>query len=44
MPNIYLKVAIEKKWRSQNFYILSLKNLSQGQFFERSTHADIIEF
>ena len=30
--NIYLKVAIEKNWRSQNFDFLSL------------THADIIEF
>ena len=25
MPNIYLKVTIEKNWRSQNFDFLSLK-------------------
>ena len=32
MLNIYLKVTIEKKWHSQNFDFLSLKNLSSGQF------------
>ena len=32
MSNIYLKVTIEKNWRSQNFDFLSLKNLSPGQF------------
>ena len=31
MPSIYLKVTnIEKNWRSQNFDLLSLKNLSLG--------------
>ena len=25
IPNIYLEVAIEKKWRTQNFDFLSLK-------------------
>ena len=32
MPNIYLKVTIEKNWHSQSFDFLSLKNLSPGQF------------
>ena len=31
MPNIYLKVAIEKKWHTQNFDFLSLKSSSPGQ-------------
>ena len=31
MSNIYLKVTIEKSWRSQNFDILSLENSSPGQ-------------
>ena len=31
MSNIYLNVTTEKKWRSQNFNFLSLKNLSPGQ-------------
>ena len=31
MSNIYLKVTIEKNWRSQDFDFLSLKNLSPGQ-------------
>ena len=44
MSNIYLKVTIEKNWRSQNFDFLSLKNLSSVQFWEALTHADIIEF
>ena len=34
MSNIYLKVTIEKKWFSQNFDFLSLKNLSLVQFLE----------
>ena len=34
--NIYLKVIIEKNWRSQNLDFLSLKNLSLGQFLESS--------
>ena len=31
MSNIYLKVSIEKNWRSQTFDFLSLKHLSPGQ-------------
>ena len=38
MSNNYLKVTIE---RSQNFNFLGLKNLSPGQFWGASTHADI---
>ena len=34
MSNIYLKVTIEKNWRSLNLDFLSLKNLSPGQFRE----------
>ena len=34
--NIYLKVIIEKNWRSQNLDFLSLKNFSLGQFLESS--------
>ena len=44
MSNIYLKVTIEKNWRSQNFDFLGLKNLSPGQFWGAPTHEDIIEF
>ena len=44
MSNIYLKVTIEKNWRSQNFDFLSLENLSQVSFLGAPTHADIIEF
>ena len=44
MSNIYLKVTIEKKWRTQNFDFLSLKSLFLGQFLGYPTHADIIEF
>ena len=36
MSIIYLKVTIEKKWRSRNFDFLSLKNLTLGQFLESS--------
>ena len=36
MPNIYLKVANEKNWRSQNFDFLSSKTLSPGQFLGSS--------
>ena len=32
LENIYLKVTIEKNWRSQNFEFLNLKNLSPGKF------------
>ena len=44
MSNIYLKVAIEKNWLSQNFDFISLKDLSPGQFLGAQTHADIIWF
>ena len=33
MTNIYLKVIIEKNWRSQNFDFLSLKNCVSGSVF-----------
>ena len=36
MSNIYLKVTIEKKWRSQNFDFLILKDLSPDQFLGSS--------
>ena len=44
MSNIYLKVTIEKKWRTLNFGLLSLKSLSPGQFWGAETHGDITEF
>ena len=44
MSNIYLKVTIEKNWRSQNFGFLSLKKLLPVSFWEAPTHADITEF
>ena len=44
ISNIYLKVAIDKNWHSQNFDFLSLKNLSPGQFWGALTHEDITEF
>ena len=44
MSNIYLRVTIEKKWRTQNFDFLSLKCLSPSLFCRASTHADIIKF
>ena len=31
MPNIYLKVTVEKNWRSQNFDFLGSNNLLPGQ-------------
>ena len=36
MSNIYLKVTIEKNCRTQNFYFLSLKGSSPGQFLGSS--------
>ena len=36
MTNVYLKFIIEKDLRPQNFYFLSLKNLSPGQFLASS--------
>ena len=44
MSNIYLKITIEKNWRSQNFDFLSLKNLAPSSFWGAPTHADTIEF
>ena len=44
MSNIYLKVTIEKNWRSRNFDFVSSKNVSPGQFLGAPTHADITEF
>ena len=43
MSNVYLKVIIEKNWRSQNFDFLSLKICHQVRFLGAPTHADIIE-
>ena len=40
MSNIYLKVAIEKNWGSQNFDFLSLKNVLPGLFGGAPTHAN----
>ena len=36
MSHINLKVTTEKKWPTQNFGFLSLKNLSPGQFLASS--------
>ena len=36
MSNIYLKVAIGKNWRSQNFNLLSSKKVLPGQFLGHS--------
>ena len=44
IPSIYLKVTIEKNWRSQNYDFLSLKIFHQFSFWRAPTHADIIEF
>ena len=41
MSNIYLKLLLR---HSQNFSFLGLKNLSPGQVWGASTHADIMEF
>ena len=40
--NIYLKIAIEKNGRSQNFDFVSLKKLSP--FWQAPTHAGTIVF
>ena len=42
MSNIYLKFAIEKNGRSQNFDFVSLKKLSL--FWRAPTHAGTIVF
>ena len=42
MSNIYLKIAIEKNWRSQNFDFVSLKKLPP--FWQAPTHAGTIVF
>ena len=45
MSNIYLKKSYYgEKRRSQNFDFISLKNLSQGEFWGAPIHTDIIEF
>ena len=44
MPNINLKVTIEKNWPSQNFDFLKVKDLYTGQFWRAPTHANIMEF
>ena len=44
MQNIYLKVTVEKNWRSQNFGFLGFKYLPPGHFWVAPTHADITEF
>ena len=42
MSNIYLNIAIEKHWRSQNFDFVSLKKLSP--FWRAPTHAGTTVF
>ena len=42
--NIYLEIAIEKNWLTQNFDLKSLKSLSPDEVSGVRTHADIIEF
>ena len=37
MSNIYLKINVEKNWRSQNFDFQSLKNLPTDKFFGSSS-------
>ena len=44
MPNIHLKVIIEKNWDSQSFDFLSFKNSSPGYFLGSSNSPDIIKF
>ena len=44
ISNIYLKITIEKKWRTQNFDFRSSKSSSLGQFLGAPTHGDIFEF
>ena len=44
MSNVYLKVTINKKWRTPNFDFLSLKSSSLGQVLGAPTHSDIILF
>ena len=41
MSNIYLKVIIEKEWRTQNFDFLSLESSSQGQFLGSSNSRNL---
>ena len=42
MSIVCLKVTIEKKWRSENFPFLGLKNLSPCHFWEAPTYKDTI--
>ena len=44
MSNIYLKVAVEKKWRTQNFDLLSLKGSSPCQFLGGSNSHGSLNF
>ena len=44
ISNIYLKVTIEKKWPTQNFYFKSFLKKFVSLSSVSSTHADIIEF
>ena len=44
MSNIYLKVTIEKNWRSQTSNFEVSKTYHQVSFWGAPTHADIIEF
>ena len=44
MQNIYLKVTIEKNWRSQNFDFLNLKKVPPGQFLGSPNSKDTTEF
>ena len=41
MSNIYLRVTIEKKWRTQNFDFLTLKSCLQVRFWGAPAYADI---
>ena len=43
MSNIYLKVIINKNWRSQNFDFLGLKIYHGVRSWGSPTHTDIIE-
>ena len=44
MPNMYLKVTIDKNWRSKTFDFLNLKNLYLVSFWKAQAHANIMGF
>ena len=44
ITNIYLKITIEKNWRTQNFDFRSLSSCLKVSFWGAPTHADIINF